>query len=241
MTISKNIREIVLDTETTGLNPEDGDRIVDIACVELINHIQTGKVYQTYVNPKKLMNEEALRITGITNDFLLDKPIFEDIADEFLDFVKDSTLVIHNAKFDINFLNSELSRIDKPLFKLEDAIDTLTLAKIKFPGSAVNLDALCRKFEIDTSIRVTHGALVDCYLLAEVYLNLLGGRQSNLLFEDENQQNGSAKKISSHHKFREARKFFPTNEEIEAHEAFLQTLNNAKWHSFLGETVKSTD
>ena len=238
MTISKNVREIVLDTETTGLNPENGDRIVDIACVELINHIQTGKIYQTYINPQRLMNDEALRITGITNEFLKDKPLFEDIADEFLDFVKDSTLVIHNAKFDIDFLNSELRRIEKPLFKLDDAVDTLTLAKIKFPGSAVNLDALCRKFEIDTSIRVTHGALVDCYLLAEVYLNLLGGRQSSLLFENKSETDDSIQKTSSR-KFHEARKFPPTKEEIEAHEAFLQTLNNAQWHSFLGRTTKN--
>lgn len=236
MTISKNIREIVLDTETTGLNPANGDRIVDIACVELINHIQTGNVYQTYINPKKLMDEEALRITGITNDFLRDKPLFEDIADEFLDFVKDSTLVIHNARFDIDFLNSELSRIDKPLFKLEDAVDTLTLAKIKFPGSAVNLDALCRKFEIDTSIRVTHGALVDCYLLAEVYLNLLGGRQSSLLFESEHEQISLEEK-NSRRVFRKARKFLPTDEEIEIHEAFLKTLNNPQWHSFFEENT----
>ena len=185
MNISKNIREIVLDTETTGLHLNNGDRIVDIACVELINHVQTGKVYQTYINPQKKMDEEAQRITGIDNEFLKDKPLFEEIVDEFLDFVKDSPLVIHNAKFDVDFLNSELSRVGKPLFKLEEAIDTLKLAKIKFPGSAVNLDALCRKFEIDTSIRVTHGALVDCYLLADVYLNLLGGRQSGLIFEEE--------------------------------------------------------
>ncbi|MBO4405654.1 MAG: DNA polymerase III subunit epsilon [Alphaproteobacteria bacterium] len=230
------MREIVLDTETTGLNPANGDRIVDIACVELINHIQTGNVYQTYINPKKLMDEEALRITGITNDFLKDKPLFEDVADEFLDFVRDSTLVIHNARFDIDFLNSELSRIDKPLFKLEDAVDTLTLAKIKFPGSAVNLDALCRKFEIDTSIRVTHGALVDCYLLADVYLNLLGGRQSSLLFESEHTQSNS-EKINSRRTFHEARKFLPTDEEIEIHETFLKTLNNAQWHSFFKENA----
>lgn len=238
MTISKNVREIVLDTETTGLNPENGDRIVDIACVELINHIQTGKIYQTYINPQRLMNDEALRITGITNEFLKDKPLFKDIADEFLDFVKDSTLVIHNAKFDIDFLNSELSRVDKPLVKLEDAVDTLTLAKIKFPGSAVNLDALCRKFEIDTSIRVTHGALVDCYLLAEVYLNLLGGRQSSLLFESKSELGDPIRKNSSR-EFHEARKFLPTEEEIRAHEAFLQTLNNARWHSFLEKTNKN--
>jgi len=234
MTILKNIREIVLDTETTGLNHNTGDRIVDIACVELINHVQTGKVYQTYINPQKDMSDEAQRITGISNDFLKDKPLFEDIVDEFLDFVKDSTLVIHNAKFDIDFLNSELSRVEKPLFRLEDAIDTLLLAKIKFPGSAVSLDALCRKFEIDTSIRVTHGALVDCCLLADVYLNLLGGRQSGLIFESESRTEDSAEKVM-HKEFHEARKFFPTNEEIEIHENFLKTLIDSKWNSFLSK------
>ena len=234
MTISKNIREIVLDTETTGLNHNAGDRIVDIACVELINHVQTGKVYQTYINPQKDMDEEAQRITGINNDFLKDKPLFKDIVNEFLDFVKDSPLVIHNAKFDVDFLNSELSRVGKPLFKLEEAIDTLTLAKIKFPGSAVSLDALCRKFEIDTSIRVTHGALIDCYLLAEVYLNLLGGRQSGLFFEDE-KKGRNVEEQTVHRKFHEARHFLPTVEEIENHENFLKTLNSPLWHSFLSK------
>lgn len=234
MNISKNIREIVLDTETTGLHHNAGDRIVDIACVELINHVQTGKVYQTYINPQKDMVEEAQRITGINNDFLKDKPLFKDIVNEFLDFVKDSPLVIHNAKFDVDFLNSELSRVGKPLFKLEETIDTLTLAKIKFPGSAVSLDALCRKFEIDTSIRVTHGALVDCYLLAEVYLNLLGGRQSGLFFEDE-KKGRNVKEQTVHRKFHEARHFLPTVEEIENHENFLKTLNSPLWHSFLSK------
>ncbi len=240
MTISKNIREIVLDTETTGLNYSTGDRIVDIACVELIDHMQTGKVYQTYINPQKLMSEEAQRITGITNDFLQDKPLFEDIADKFLDFVRDSTLVIHNARFDIDFLNSELSRIGKPLFKLKDAVDTLVLAKIKFPGSAATLDALCRKFEIDTSIRVTHGALVDCYLLADVYINLLGGRQSGLAFENEDPNNDLAKEPLQR-EFHKARKFLPTDTEIEIHEAFLKTLNNPLWHSFFPGNKESLD
>lgn len=232
MTISKSIREIVLDTETTGLNHKNGDRIVDIACVELINHVKTGKVYQTYLNPQKEMSEEAERITGIRNDFLKDKPLFEDIVDEFLDFIKDSPLVIHNARFDIDFLNSELDRVGKPRLKLKDTVDTLVLAKIKFPGSAVSLDALCRKFEIDTSIRVTHGALVDCYLLADVYLNLLGGRQSGLAFENENQD---LTEKSIYRKFREARKFPPSAAELEIHENFLKTLNNSSWHSFLRE------
>ncbi len=235
MNISKDVREIVLDTETTGLHHNAGDRIVDIACVELINHVQTGKIYQTYINPQKKMDEEAQRITGIDNEFLKDKPLFEEIVDEFLDFVKDSPLVIHNAKFDVDFLNSELSRVGKPLFKLEEAIDTLKLAKIKFPGSAVSLDALCRKFEIDTSIRVTHGALVDCYLLADVYLNLLGGRQSGLIFEEEKKEENSDGK-NLHRKFHKARYFLPTSEEIEIHENFLKTLTNPLWHSFLSES-----
>ncbi len=234
MTISKSIREIVLDTETTGLNCNNGDRIVDIACVELINHIQTGKIYQTYINPLTIMSEEAQRITGITNEFLEDKPFFADIVDDFLEFVQDSPLVIHNAKFDVDFLNSELERVGKPLFKLEDAIDTLLLAKIKFPGSAVNLDALCHKFNVDTSIRVKHGALIDCYLLAEVYLNLLGGRQSDLMFETVDSQTISTVQTVSR-KFHEARKFLPTDEEIAIHEEFLQTLNNPLWHSFYGK------
>lgn len=225
----------MLDTETTGLNHNAGDRIVDIACVELINHVQTGKVYQTYINPQKDMNEEAQRITGIDNDFLKDKPLFEDIVDEFLDFVKDSKLVIHNARFDIDFLNSELSRVKKPLFRLEDAVDTLLLAKIKFPGSAVSLDALCRKFEIDTSIRVTHGALVDCYLLADVYLNLLGGRQSGLIFENESKVEDSEEKVI-HKEFHESRRFLPTDEELKIHENFLKTLNDPQWHSFLSKS-----
>lgn len=234
MTISKNIREIVLDTETTGLNHNAGDRIVDIACVELINHVQTGKVYQTYINPQKDMGEEARRITGIDSDFLKDKPLFKDIVDEFLDFVKDSTLVIHNARFDIDFLNSELIRVQKPLFRLEDAVDTLLLAKVKFPGSAVSLDALCRRFEIDTSIRVTHGALVDCYLLADVYLNLLGGRQSGLIFESESKTENLMEKVV-HKEFHKTRKFLPTDEEIETHENFLKTLLDSQWHSFLSK------
>lgn len=224
----------MLDTETTGLNHNAGDRIVDIACVELINHVQTGKVYQTYVNPRKDMSEEAKRITGIDNDFLKDKPLFEDVVDEFLDFVKDSALVIHNARFDIDFLNSELSRVEKPLFRLEDAVDTLMLAKIKFPGSAVSLDALCKRFEIDTSIRVTHGALVDCYLLADVYLNLLGGRQSGLIFESEGKTENLVEKVV-HKEFHKTRKFLPTDEEIEVHENFLKTLIGSQWHSFLSK------
>lgn len=235
MTILKNVREIVLDTETTGLECTNGDRIVDIGCVELINHIQTGRVYHVYINPERKMGQEALEVTGITNEFLSDKPLFKDIVDEFLDFVQDSPLVIHNAKFDIDFLNSELERIDKPLFKLEDAIDTLVMARTKYPGSQASLDALCRRFGIDTSIRSVHGALVDCYLLAEVYINLLGGLQSNLSFGSEDKPDRISQKVVSQKNevIYKARKFLPTEEETREHEAFLKTLNNSQWNMFL--------
>ena len=174
MTILKKIREIVLDTETTGLEHEGGDRIVEIGCVELINHIPTGNTYHVYINPEtQKMSPDAVRISGITDDFLKDKPTFGEIVDEFLNFVGDGVLVIHNAAFDISFLNSELGRLNKPLFKLEDAIDTLDLAHRKFPGAAANLDALCRRFEIDASSRDEHhGALIDSLLLADVYMEL---------------------------------------------------------------------
>lgn len=238
MTISKNIREIVLDTETTGLDSSKGDRIVDIGCVELIDHIQTGKFYHVYINPERPMSVESVRVTGITDEFLQDKPIFSEIVDEFLDFVKDSTLVIHNAKFDIDFLNSELNRVGKPLFKLEEAVDTLTLAKRKFPNSPASLDALCRRFNVDTTIRETHGALVDCYLLAEVYINLLGGYQGGLSFDEESSStekniNEQPSHVRHESNFHQLRNFLPNPEEIAVHEEFLKTLNESKWNLFL--------
>jgi DNA polymerase-3 subunit epsilon len=234
MTFSKCTREIVLDTETTGLNPNQGDRIVDIACVELINHVPTGNVYQTYINPEREMPEDASAITGITDELLADKPLFHEIADDFLNFIDNSVLVIHNAKFDIDFLNSELSRINKPLLNLEDAIDTLQITRRKFPGMPGNLDYLCKRFGIDTSIRVTHGALVDCKLLAEVYINLLGGRQSGLSFTAEEENTSSTSAYAD--RFKAERKTYPkrcfpaSESEIAAHDAFLKSLNSPIWH-----------
>lgn len=234
MKFLKNLREIVLDTETTGLDFANGDRIVDIACVELINHVRTENEYHVYINPERKMSEESVRITGITDEFLLDKPKFKDIVDDFLNFVQDSPLVIHNAKFDIDFLNSELQRIDKPLFKLEDAVDTLIIARQKFPGAASSLDALCRRFGVDTSIREVHGALVDCYLLAEVYINLLGGKQAGLVFDESKTENVAVR----HEKekiYRKIRSFPPSAEELSEHAVFLQQLNEAMW----GKVIKS--
>lgn len=230
MSIQKNLREIVLDTETTGLYCEEGDRIVDIACVELINHVPTGKTYQTYVNPQKAMHPDAVAISGITDDFLKDKPLFHEIADDFLEFVGDSRFVIHNAKFDIGFINSELSRIDKPLFDVESAIDTLEYARRKFPGSMVNLDALCKRFNIDNSGREKHGALIDCFLLAEVYIHLIGGRQSGLVFTAEKTQ---TTELSLVKRKQYARRNFPISEDdIKIHKEFINTINNAVWHKY---------
>ena len=171
------MREIVLDTETTGLNPDQGDRIVEIGAVELWNHLPTGKTYHRYLNPERLMPDEAFAIHGLSNEFLADKPKFADLADEFLEFVAEGNLVIHNASFDMRFLNAELKWCNKPQIPIGRAIDTVAIARSKFPGSSASLDALCRRFGVDNSMREKHGALLDSELLAEVYLELIGGRQ----------------------------------------------------------------
>lgn len=169
-------REIVLDTETTGLSPRDGDRIVEIGCVELINHIPTGENFHVYLNPERLMPEEARRVHGLDDKFLADKPLFVAEAQGFIDFIADSVLVIHNAPFDMGFLNAELDRIKRPALKNE-VIDTVKVARKVHPGARVSLDALCKHYGIDNSKRTVHGALLDSEILAEVYLELIGGRQ----------------------------------------------------------------
>lgn len=229
MSIQKDLREIVLDTETTGLEYENGDRIVDIACIELINHIPTGITYQTYINPQRKMAEEATLISGITDDFLKDKPLFREIVDDFLDFVKDSKLVIHNAKFDIGFINSELERINKPKFNLDNAIDTLDMARKKFPGASASLDSLCKRFNIDTSAREKHGALIDCFLLAEVYVNLIGGKQSGLIFHQDETNNIKMQREKNTYPHR----IFEISEaEITIHKEFIKTINNSLWQKY---------
>ncbi|AKR57575.1 DNA polymerase III epsilon subunit [Devosia sp. H5989] len=169
-------REIVLDTETTGLDPLNGDRIVEIGCVELINHLPTGKHLHLYINPQRSMPEEAFRVHGLSEEFLSDKPLFAQVAQEFADFIGDATLVIHNAAFDIGFLNAELQRAGRAALT-NQVIDTVMVARNVFPGARVSLDALCKTFGIDNSKRVLHGALLDSEILAEVYLELIGGRQ----------------------------------------------------------------
>ena len=171
------MREIVLDTETTGFDPETGDRIVEIGGVELFNHVATGRTYHQYINPERDMPQDAFAVHGLSAEFLADKPRFAEIAQAFLDFVGDAKLVIHNAAFDMKFLNAELKWMRLPELPWERAIDTLMIARKRFPGSPASLDALCRRFGIDNSARTLHGALLDSEILAEVYLELIGGRQ----------------------------------------------------------------
>ena len=177
------IREIILDTETTGLDPATGDRIVEIGAVELLNHLPTGRTFHVYINPERDMPKEAEAVHGLSSAFLSDKPVFAAIAQEFLDFIGDAALVIHNANFDMAFLNAELGFLRLGPIPPEQVIDTLHIARQKHPGSANSLDALCRRYGIDNSKRTKHGALLDSELLAEVYLELIGGRQTALVLE----------------------------------------------------------
>jgi len=174
------MREIVLDTETTGLDPAQGDRIVEIGAVELNNHMPTGAIYHQYINPQRTMPQEAFSVHGLGDDFLREKPLFTDIAADFIAFIGDSRLVIHNASFDMKFLNAELRWSDRPQIPTQQALDTLAIARKRFPGSPASLDALCRRFNISTKARTLHGALLDSEILSEVYLELVGGRQPDL-------------------------------------------------------------
>lgn len=172
------MREIVLDTETTGFDPDKGDRIVEIGAVELFNHMPTGRTYHQYINPERKMPKEAFDVHGLGDEFLADQPVFRKIAQDFLDFIgPDSKLIIHNASFDMKFLNWELKTVGLPQIDYARALDTVLVARAKFPGSPASLDALCRRFGIDNSMREKHGALLDSEILAEVYLELIGGRQ----------------------------------------------------------------
>jgi DNA polymerase III subunit epsilon len=181
------MREIVLDTETTGFDPTTGDRIVEIGAVELMNHLPTGKTYHQYINPERAMPPEAFEVHGLGDDFLRDKPVFAAIGRGFLDFIADAKLVIHNASFDMKFLNFELTRMGLPEIPWARAVDTLAIARQKFPGSPASLDALCRRFGVDNSRREKHGALLDSEILAEVYLELIGGRQPDLVLAGNQQ------------------------------------------------------
>ncbi|MDB5407180.1 MAG: polymerase subunit epsilon [Rhodospirillales bacterium] len=221
------MREIVLDTETTGLDPSDGHRIVEIACVELFNHMPTGKFLHKYCNPERDMPEEAFAVHGLSADFLSGHPTFEMHVDEFLAFVAEDRLIIHNAEFDLKFLNAELRRIGRPILACPYE-DTLTLARRRFPGAQASLDALCRRFEIDLSNRTKHGAHVDCELLAAVYLELIGGRQPGLDFVVDAAL-AAATRIAMERPLREARPHAPTEAEAAAHAALLATIKQPLW------------
>lgn len=223
------MREIVLDTETTGFEPEAGDRIVEIGAIELLNHMPTGKIYHQYINPERSMPTEAFEVHGLGNDFLRDKPVFSDIAQAFVDFVGDAKLVIHNAAFDMKFINAELGWLKRPAIPFDQAIDTLAIARNRFPGSPASLDALCRRFGVDNSGREKHGALLDSELLAEVYLELIGGRQPDFGLAT------TAETTAKKSEWRPQPRPQPlpskiTEEERQAHEAFLESLGpDAVW------------
>jgi DNA polymerase III subunit epsilon len=221
------MREIVLDTETTGLDAAGGDRLVEIACLELVNHLPTGRSFQRYLNPEREVSKGAADVHGLTTEFLADQPRFAEIVDEFLAFIGDAPLVIHNAEFDMGFLNAELGRCGRPLLPRERATDTLLIARQKFPGAQASLDALCRRFAIDNSARTKHGALLDSELLAEVYLELVGGRQVGL---DLVMQPSAAAAVSVSRRIaRPPRPHAPTAAERAAHAAFLAKLKDPIW------------
>jgi len=211
--------EVVLDTETTGLSVKDGHRIVEIGCIELNNQIPTLNKFHCYLNPERKVSEKAFEIHGYTDEFLSDKKKFKEIVDNFLNFIKNKKLIIHNAEFDLGHLNNELAMLNKEKISREQVIDTLELARDKFPGSAINLDALCKKFRIDNSKRAKHTALVDCELLSKVYINLIDQKEPTLnLYNQEKKNNLNL--INNNLYYKKVIK--PSSEEIELHKKFLK-------------------
>lgn len=223
-------REIILDTETTGFKPEEGHKLIEICAMEVVDGVKTGEIFHTYVNPKRDVPEAAFRVHGISTEFLLDKKVFSEIAAEFVEFIKDSTLVIHNARFDVGFLNYELKALGLgyPLIKLSEVVDTLTLARKKFPGSPANLDALCKRFKINLSKRDKHGAVIDVELLYEVYLHLL---EKHLLIKTDKEVENKTAGIIVKGEFREARNYNASKEELEVHAEFVKTIKEPIWNN----------
>jgi DNA polymerase-3 subunit epsilon len=218
------MREIVLDTETTGFDPEKGDRIVEIGAVELLNHLPTGKTYHAYINPQRDMPESAYQVHGLSTEFLAEKPLFAEIARDFVDFIADSPLVIHNASFDMKFINFELKRAGFAEIPFARAVDTLAIARTKYPGAGNTLDALCRRFGVDNSARQKHGALLDSEILADVYLELIGGRQPDLTLANSAAENLAA---MPQRKFGQRPNPLPpriTAQETAAHDDFIAKL-----------------
>ncbi len=230
------MREIVLDTETTGLDPGAGHRIVEIGCVELVNHMPTGKEFHKYLNPERESDQRAFEVHRLADDFLRQQPRFMDIAEDLLAFIGEAPLVIHNAEFDMKFLNAELARVQRPILPFTRAVDTIVIARQKYPGAQASLDALCRRFEIDLSIRSDrHGALIDAGLLARVYLELVGGRQPGLDFVAIPAQRGGIlmPKADAARLVRPPRRDIPgaapSAEELARHAAFVARLKDAIW------------
>jgi len=231
------MRQILLDTETTGLFPDQGDRVIEIGCVELVNRKLTGKTLHLYLNPERESHEEALRIHGISNEFLLDKPKFEAAADEFLAFVSDAELIIHNAPFDMGFLNKELSLLGRPPLKdyVSSVVDTLAMAKEMFPGKRNSLDALCARLEVDNSGRTLHGALLDAELLADVYINLTRGQDILIMDSADSDTTGAMKSHVDLSTF-DLPIVYANSQEAAAHETVMTEIDK----SSKGKTVWRT-
>ncbi|WP_025897375.1 DNA polymerase III subunit epsilon [Sneathiella glossodoripedis] len=222
------MREIALDTETTGFDPSTGDRIVEIGCVELENYMATGRVFHVYINPERDMPEAAFKVHGLSEEFLKQHPVIAEVMDDFLDFIGDSNLVIHNAEFDMKFINAELIRMKRRPLGMDRTVDTVAMARKMFPGAQANLDALCRRFNIDNSAREKHGALLDAELLAEVYLELRGGRQTGFSLGASGETENTQFRKSV---VRPPRPHAPSDEELAAHSAFLEKLSDPIWNS----------
>ena len=227
------MREIILDTETTGLNPATGDRIVEIAGVEVLNYIPTGEHFHVYLDPEREVPNDAFQIHGLSTEFLKGKPLFRDVAAEFLAFIGEDRLVIHNAEFDMKFLNAEFRRAGLPLLPADRAFDTLTYARRKHPGSPASLDALCSRYRIDNSRRTKHGALLDAEILAEVYAELLGGRQATLILATETVAQEEVEIVVRRERPAPLPSFLSA-EEARAHGQFLGSLGEkAIWHDYI--------
>jgi DNA polymerase-3 subunit epsilon len=224
------MREIVFDTETTGLSPANGDRLVEIGCVELVNRVETGRTFHSYFNPGRAMPSEAEAVHGLSERFLADKPAFEEMCEALLDFIGDSPLVAHNAGFDFGFINHEFGACGRPSVCTSRMVDTLALARRKFPGAKHSLDALCARFGVDRSLRVKHGALIDAQLLAQVYVELTGGRQIGLGLVAETIAAPVATAAPVAIAARPPRPHAPSDEELERHAAFLATMADPIWH-----------
>ncbi len=233
--MSGNIREIVFDTETTGFDPAEGHRLVELGGVELINHIQTGRTFHTYLNPQRDVPADAARIHGLTTEFLKDKPLFTEKIDEFLEFIGDDTLVIHNAEFDMRFINHELKAAGIKPLSMTRVVDTLPMARQKYPGQPANLDALCRRFKIDNTSRTFHGALLDSQLLAEVYLEMIGGRQHGLGLGATSAAASAQLNAKIKRQDRPYRQWTVSAEEQASHDGFVGGIKNSLWSTFKSE------